>query len=262
MKADKLQQAIPRSVLLTQARKLHHELDQWMKYISRDGSSSGCVTPSIRNYRSLGAILCRIDEFAARLQSTNYLRAKQILNQKNVVKTKLEQARDRVHKGESSLTKAHNSILGDIVLLQYELTNLVIAESPHNTQRVPWDDEASEYLHLSEIHKLVEGRLSLPTLSKLLTPDGNIRYMRKRGYGAKAHITDFRKYAKNQLNDPKWAKAYLDYREAMGKGDLRWFNRCKGCGYEYAENATAPTECPNCKKDIELVPKAPPKPHR
>jgi len=40
------------------------------------------------------------------------------------------------------------------------------------------------------------GKMPLPKLSKLLTPNGSIRYMRKTGKGCKVHIGDFRDYAR------------------------------------------------------------------
>ena len=55
---------------------------------------------------------------------------------------------------------------------------------------------------LSEaIVKLADGKPALSTLSKKITPDGSIRYMR-RGQRCKIHIGDFREYAqKHYLSD-------------------------------------------------------------
>ena len=104
-------------------------------------------------------------------------------------------------------------------------------------------------------------------LSKLCKPDGEMRYMRKygktgRSTRCKVHITDFRQCMRGRQSDPRWAKAYMDFREALGKGDRRWFWRCGKCGHEYPENAKAPECCPKCQGEVELTPKAPPKPRR
>ena len=131
-----------------------------------------------------------------------------------------------------------------------------------DTKEQPWRDSAAEYLHLMEARKLIDDRVSPPVLSKLMTPDGEMRYMRKRGCGCKVHIEDFRRYMQGRRSDPKWAKAYLDFREAVGKGDRRWFWQCKTCGHEYPENAKAPERCPKCKGESTLMPKAPPKPRK
>ena len=141
------------------------------------------------------------------------------------------------------------------------------AEPQADTKEQPWADDAPEYLPLKEARKLIDNRLSLSTLSKLLVPDGEMRYMRKygktgRSTRCKVHIGDFHRYMQSHQNDPQWAKAYLDFREAVGKGDRRWFWQCKTCGHEYPENAKAPERCPKCKGEVELTPKAPPKPRK
>jgi len=50
------------------------------------------------------------------------------------------------------------------------------------------------YLPLKEARKLIDDRFSLSTLSKLVTPDGEIRYMRKPGVGCRLHVADFMRY--------------------------------------------------------------------
>jgi hypothetical protein len=60
----------------------------------------------------------------------------------------------------------------------------------------PWDEDDLDYMSNSEaITTFTNSKMPLSTLSKLLTPDGPIRYMRK-GQRAKVHIGDFREYAK------------------------------------------------------------------
>ncbi len=129
-----------------------------------------------------------------------------------------------------------------------------------HTMEQPWRDDAPEYLHLKEARKLIDDRFSLSALSKLMTPDGEIRYMRKPGFGCKVHLVDFRRHMRGHQNDPEWAKAYLDFRQAVGKGDRRWFWHCGACGHDYPENATAPERCPICKGVVEFTAKAAPKP--
>jgi len=126
----------------------------------------------------------------------------------------------------------------------------------------PWADDAPEYLPLSEAAKLIDNRLSLSALSKLLSADGEIRYMRK-GRRCKVHIADFRRYMQGRQSDPEWAKNLAVYYTAAGKGDSRLYWRCKQCGNEYPETAKAdPDSCPKCKGESDLITKAPPKPRR
>jgi hypothetical protein len=63
-------------------------------------------------------------------------------------------------------------------------------------KKQPWRDSASDYMSNSEaIVGFTGSKMSLATLSKLLTPEGPIRYMR-RGRWCKVHIGDFGEYAK------------------------------------------------------------------
>ena len=65
--------------------------------------------------------------------------------------------------------------------------------------QVEWRDDADEYIPNSCAIKLTDDRLSLQSLSKRLTPQGPIRYMRK-GQRCKVHIGDFRKYTQANLS--------------------------------------------------------------
>jgi len=130
----------------------------------------------------------------------------------------------------------------------------------HGTREQPWREEASEYLPLSEARKLIDDRLTLPALSKLCKPDGEMRYMRKTGRGCKVHLGDFRQYMKSRQSDPKWAKAFLTYLNAAGKGDMRYFWTCTVCDHEYPENGTATAECPKCGGEAKIGGKRPPEP--
>ncbi len=73
-----------------------------------------------------------------------------------------------------------------------------------------WLDDAPEYLPNSEAIKLSEGKLSLSRLSKLLNPNGAIRYMR-RGQRCKVHIADFRDCIKGLGDDMFTEKAFEGY---------------------------------------------------
>ena len=58
----------------------------------------------------------------------------------------------------------------------------------------PWVDDAPDYIENSKaIVDFSRGKLSLSRLSKILKPDGPIRYMRK-GQRCKVHIADFMKW--------------------------------------------------------------------
>ena len=129
------------------------------------------------------------------------------------------------------------------------------------SRELPWREVADEFLPLLEATKLVDGRITLPTLSKLLVPDGQMRYMRK-GRRCKVHLTDFRNYMKGHQSDPDWAKTFTTYITAAGTGDLRYFWHCKACGHEYPENANAESTCPKCGKECTIVSRPPPEPRR
>jgi hypothetical protein len=128
-------------------------------------------------------------------------------------------------------------------------------------KKQPWADDAPEYLPLTAAAKLIDNRLSLPVLSKLLSPRGKIRYMRK-GRRSKVHVADFRMYMQGRQSDPEWAKNLAVYYTAAGKGDMRFFWHCPQCGADRPENSNAKIDCPKCKVECQLIRKAPPKPRR
>lgn len=100
-----------------------------------------------------------------------------------------------------------------------------------------WDDEGSEYMSLSEARKLIDGRLSISTLSKLCKPDGEIRYMRKRGKGCKVYLADFYRYMKARQSDPKYARLLAAFMACEGKGDMRFVWKCGKCGAVVSKTA-------------------------
>jgi len=77
-------------------------------------------------------------------------------------------------------------------------------KNPHKRQQpdskqVKWDETNPDYISSSEaITTYATKQCSLTKISKLLTPKGEIRYMRKRGKGARVHIGDFRQWAKKE----------------------------------------------------------------
>jgi hypothetical protein len=127
-----------------------------------------------------------------------------------------------------------------------------------------WRDDAPEYLPLTEIRKLIDGKLSLQTLGRLCKPDGQIRYMRRRGLGCRMHIADFRLHMKGRQSDPQWAAAYMHWLKGQKAGTRRLFWKCgnNACGHQYADEANASDVCPKCKSQSELILKPPPKPSR
>jgi hypothetical protein len=75
--------------------------------------------------------------------------------------------------------------------------DMIVALLPTG-QEHRWEDDAPEYISNSEaVTRLADNRLPLSQLSKMLTPHGPIRYMRK-GQRCKVHIGDFMRYAKVQ----------------------------------------------------------------
>lgn len=64
------------------------------------------------------------------------------------------------------------------------------------SKEVSWYDDDPDYMYASEaIVKFTNGKMPVPTLSKLLIPEGPIRYMRK-GRRCKVHIGEFIRYAR------------------------------------------------------------------
>lgn len=131
-----------------------------------------------------------------------------------------------------------------------------------DTKEQPWTDDAPEYLPLSQARKLIDGRLSLVMLSKLCKPDGDMRYMRKRGVGCKVHIADFLRYMRSRQSDPVWAAAYMNWLKGQKAGKSRLFWHCQACGHQYAEGANATVRCPKCKKQATLQLRRAPTPCR
>jgi len=142
--------------------------------------------------------------------------------------------------------------------LEHVAAALANGSDGDESKEQPWKDDAPEYLSLSEAGKLIDDRLTLSALSKLCKPDGEMRYMRKRGIGCNVHLGDFRKYMKGRQGDPTWAKAYQSYLKASGKGDMRFFWTCTVCGHEYPENGTATANCPKCGGEAKIQGKRPP----
>ena len=147
------------------------------------------------------------------------------------------------------------------VVLEIRSALASTGEPEDASKKQPWVDDAPAYLPLSEARKLIDERLSLPTLSKLCRPDGPVRYMR-RGRRCKVHLGDFRRHMQSQQSDPEWAKAFLAYQSAAGRGNVRFYWRCTACDYEYPESPAALAECPKCGAECEIFCKRPPEPKR
>lgn len=87
---------------------------------------------------------------------------------------------------------------------------------PDNMEQ-PWAAAAPEYLPNTEALKLADGdQLDLKKLGRLLTPDGDIRYMRK-GRRCKVHIGDFRHYLSAQKGGAVTDEAIDDYLRGVVK---------------------------------------------
>ncbi|MHC4461407.1 MAG: hypothetical protein ACYS6W_02270 [Planctomycetota bacterium] len=80
----------------------------------------------------------------------------------------------------------------------------------------PWKNNIVDYMLLSEaIATFAGSKPAVSTLSKKITPDGPIRYMR-RGRRCKVHIGDFREYAqKHYLSDALAAEIVDEYMADM-----------------------------------------------
>ncbi len=74
----------------------------------------------------------------------------------------------------------------------------------------PWDENNSDYMANSDaITTFTRGKMTLSALSKLLTPDGSICYMRK-GQRARVHIGDFRDFASKKFVSDELANEIAD----------------------------------------------------
>ena len=92
----------------------------------------------------------------------------------------------------------HKSIIDDI-------QNLASLLHKSESKEVPWDNNDPDYMPASDaIVHFTDDQISLSQLSKLLKPDGRIRYMRKKGQQAtgqktrcrlKVHKEDFKQWA-------------------------------------------------------------------
>lgn len=78
------------------------------------------------------------------------------------------------------------------------------------SMEVPWDDDNPDYMLNSEaITTFTGSKMPLSKLSKLLTPDGPMHYMRK-GQRCKVHIGEFRNYASKQYVSDEIANEIAD----------------------------------------------------
>jgi hypothetical protein len=91
---------------------------------------------------------------------------------------------------------------------RYTFTVQMAADNS-DSQELPWDDGAEAFIPNSDALKLT-GDLALTKLSKVLKPDGPIRYMRK-GQRTKVHIQDFKMWCKSQGPDMFSEKAFDEY---------------------------------------------------
>jgi hypothetical protein len=117
--------------------------------------------------------------------------------------------------------------------------------APVDTKEQPWvdnPDDAPDFLSLTEARKLIDDRLTLSALSKKMRHDGKIHYMKKPGYGCRAHIGDFLRYFKSRPNDPEYVKIVASFIANEGKGDVRFCWKCQDCGGAVKKTAD---RCPN-----------------
>jgi len=85
---------------------------------------------------------------------------------------------------------------------------------------VPWDNNNPDYMAASDaIVHFTDDQISLPQLSKLLRPDGRIRYMRKKGQQAtgpktrcrlKVHKEDFRQWTEFRYPSEKQRQRIIE----------------------------------------------------
>jgi len=82
------------------------------------------------------------------------------------------------------------------------------------TNEISWDDNNAEFRPASEAIELCDGKFTLSKLSKLLKPNGEIRYMRK-GRRCRVHIQDFRAYLKSQATSEIADEAIDEFLEGV-----------------------------------------------
>lgn len=138
-----------------------------------------------------------------------------------------ENAREHINKIWPASTWSDNAIIREYNTLNFQLVSevdqaikrILISDKPKQacekepvetttnrnetegdsqiSREVAWDDKNPDYMSLSEaIVKFTDNKLSLPTVSKRLKPNGPVRYMRK-GRRCRVHVSDFRKDVKD-----------------------------------------------------------------
>jgi hypothetical protein len=100
----------------------------------------------------------------------------------------------------------HKDVIDDIRNLSQLLYQSKLKE-------IPWDNNNPDYITASDaIVQIANNQISSSQLSKLLTPHGNIRYMRKKGpqpkgqktrCRLKVHTDDFKQWAKLHCSSKK-----------------------------------------------------------
>lgn len=109
-----------------------------------------------------------------------------------------------------------NVLISDLEAVDRELDDKQNNEP--ESKKVKWDDRDPNYISASEaVVKFTGNKLPLPTLSKMLKPNGSIHYMRKKGKGCRVHIGDFitwagKEYPPDNVRQ-KIADEVLDERE-------------------------------------------------
>ncbi len=117
---------------------------------------------------------------------------------------KVESSRPKWPSFESG--NEHKDVIDDILNLAKLLYQSKLKE-------IPWDNNDPDYLFGSyAIVHLADDRISLSKLSKLLTPEGDIRHMRKKGQQPKGqrtkgrlkvHKDDFKRWVKLHCSSKK-----------------------------------------------------------
>lgn len=75
---------------------------------------------------------------------------------------------------------------------------LLAIEARGGKKEQPWDENNPDYMSASDaVAKLADGKISLSEISKRITPDGNVHYMR-RGHRRRVHIGDFISFIKKE----------------------------------------------------------------
>ncbi|MFH1615107.1 MAG: hypothetical protein ABIG61_08510 [Planctomycetota bacterium] len=174
------------------AKVLEDEADRWANTVPGKKCSSGPHPADV--------ILDVLDKIRSRVPRNKLDQIPDLDNLANKVKS------SRPNWPSFEFGIDHKDVIDDI-------RNLAKLLYQSKLKEIPWDNNNPDYITASDaIVYIANNQISSSKLSKLLTPDGPIRYMRKKGPQPKArktrcrlkvHKDDFKQWAKLHCSSKK-----------------------------------------------------------